>query len=92
MGLFKMTTIGILAVSILTSLLLVVLDMGVYRESFGLALHKQSLAYNSWQTYLMVLAVFMIALFRDWRSRKQSQGRKRSRQLSGEQRSDRYKR
>ncbi|OBZ11352.1 hypothetical protein A7975_20635 [Bacillus sp. FJAT-26390] len=84
-----MTTIGILAISILASLLFVVLDMGVYRESLGPAFYKQTLAYNSWQTYLMVIAAFIIALFRDWRSLKQSQGRKRLQRLRGERQSDR---
>lgn len=87
-----MTTIGVTAAAILASLLLALLDMSVYRESFGLAFYKQSLAYNSWQTYLIVIGAFIFALIQDWRSHKRSKGRQQSQRLRGEQRSDRNKR
>jgi hypothetical protein len=87
-----MTTIGVLAASILASLLIAVLDMGVYHESFGYAIYKQSLAYNRWQTYLMVIVAFIVALSRDLRSYKRFRGGKQSKKTqrsSGEQHRDR---
>ena len=65
-----MTTMGVLAVAILASLLLALLDMNVYREAFGSALYRQTPAYIGWQTYFMVIAAFIVALFRDLRIQK----------------------
>jgi hypothetical protein len=79
-----MTTIGVLAVSILASLLIALLDMDVYKENFGTALVKQSLNDNGWPTYFMIAAAFIMALFRDMRSLKRARIRKRSRLISGE--------
>ncbi|MDQ8735006.1 hypothetical protein [Paenibacillus sp. LHD-38] len=77
-----MTTIGVLAVSILSSLLFALLDMDVFKENFGAALGKQSLNDNGWPTYLMIAAAFIMALFQDLRSLKRARIRKRSRLAS----------
>ncbi|MEV5029005.1 hypothetical protein [Paenibacillus sp. LPE1-1-1.1] len=79
-----MTTIGVLAVSILASLLIALLDMDIYKENFGTALGKQSLNDNGWPTYLMIAAAFIVALFRDLRGLKRARVRKRPRIASGE--------
>lgn len=79
-----MTTIGVLAVSILASLLIALLDMDVFKENFGAAFGKQSLNDNGWPTYLLIAAAFFMALFRDLRSLKRARIRKRARLISGE--------
>jgi hypothetical protein len=79
-----MTTMGVLAVSILASLLIALLDMDVFRENFGAALGKQSLNDNGWRTYLLIAAAFIVALFRDLRGFKRARIRKRLRLASGE--------
>lgn len=79
-----MTTIGVLAVSILASLLIALLDMDVFKGNFGAALSKQSLNDVGWPAYLMIAAAFIVALFRDLRGLKRARVRKRPRLASGE--------
>ncbi|MGO4548456.1 hypothetical protein AB4Z29_27070 [Paenibacillus sp. 2TAB23] len=89
--LFKMTTVGVLAALLLASLLIALLDMGVYKESFGAALGKQGLNYNGFQTYLLLAAALGLSLFRDWRSTRRARRHKRQRSARKETRGNRTK-
>ncbi|CAM4491109.1 hypothetical protein PAEN110709_23160 [Paenibacillus endophyticus] len=74
-----MTTAGVLTALLFASLLIALLDMSVYKESFGAALGKQSLNYNGFKTYLLLAAAIGLSLFRDWRSTRRARKNKRQR-------------
>ncbi|MEW9702143.1 hypothetical protein [Paenibacillus sp. SI8] len=71
----NMTGIGLLSITILTFVLMALLDIKVYHESFGTAFFRLSYGFNdNWKAYLLLAGAFIIALISDLRrnSRKRS--------------------
>ncbi|UJF33957.1 hypothetical protein [Paenibacillus hexagrammi] len=71
-----MTTLGILVVTVCSSLLLAVMDTFVYRESLGATLYRQSFGYyDNWKTYLLLAASLSAGLLADIQGSKQRENR-----------------
>lgn len=64
-----MTSIALLVTAILTSMLLALLDMLVFRESYMSALMRQSLSDNI-QSYIILSAALLLAVLQDVRSKR----------------------